>query len=161
MGLQRVRIEQLSFHLDWAEQTLSSTWEAALLNQFLFASQLSRRQGNFLKASFQWEKTKIMENKNFGRNLFSRKNVCIDAALSSLTIVCVCVCVCVCAASGRSLIYKYLKSIKFLLKKENDIFPFSALILPLVCWQLAAWLLQSNAPRSRFTVWALQAFVSS
>ena len=69
-----------------------------------------------------------MENKNFGRNLFSRKNVCIDAALSSLTIVCVCVCVCVCAASGRSLIYKYLKSIKFLLKKENDIFPFSALI---------------------------------
>ena len=38
-----------------------------------------------------------------------------------------------CAASGRSLIYKYLKSRKFLLKMENDIFPFSALILALVC----------------------------
>ena len=47
------RTEQLCLHLDWAEQTLSSTWEVALLNQFLFASQLSKRQGHFLKASFQ------------------------------------------------------------------------------------------------------------
>ena len=27
-----------------------------------------------------------LENKNFGRNLFSRKNVCIDVALFSFTI---------------------------------------------------------------------------